>query len=96
MDIKDIRSKLSSAGLDTATLNALDDNQVGKVKRPGTYEGNHFFDLGDQLIWRSGPNGEKCGEDTWFIINRVSGDSATKGGTCKESGLDWYYISLVK
>jgi hypothetical protein len=62
--------------------------------RPGVYFGTHFYDSGDSFLWATGIDGEKCGEDNWFTVNKVDGDVATDEGACS-SGLDWWKISLV-
>ena len=68
-------------------------------RRPGTYNGCHFYDLGDSFLWASGkPSStgqvDPCGEDLWFNPAKLEGDSATDVGTCP-SGLDRWQITLV-
>jgi hypothetical protein len=63
--------------------------------RPGRYRGNHFYDLGDELLWRSGDKGEECGETRWLMATKKLGDKAERGGRCP-SGLDWYTVTLVE
>ena len=83
-------SKMDAQVLATLTDEAL----TTALTRPGVYKGNHYFDLGDSLLWRSGDQGEECGEPKWFYPAKKPGDKAERSGQCP-SGLDWYTITLV-
>jgi hypothetical protein len=90
----DVEAQLRSLGADEEMLRSLAGSKVREPQRPGTFEGNHFFDLGDAFLWRSGPDGDKCGDANWFKTAKQNGDAAEMKGRCP-SGLDWYRITLV-
>lgn len=92
----DIRGRLSKEyKVDARVLDTISDEALETAPaRPGVYRGNHFFDLGETLLWRSGDKGEECGETMWFTPAKKPGDRAERSGRCP-SGLDWYTITLV-
>jgi hypothetical protein len=89
-----IRKRLVSRGVSEDEITSLTDDNLNAVKRPGVYEGNHFFDLGDTLLWQTGRDTDRCGKDNWFEEKKKPGDHWERIGTCP-SGLDWYRITLV-
>lgn len=92
----DVRDKLGKdPGVDATLVASITDATLApEPARPGTYRGNHFFDLGSEFLWRSDDQGHECGETKWFTATKKSGDRAERGGRCP-SGLDWYTSSLV-
>jgi hypothetical protein len=95
MNAKDLREKLASRGVSEEELPYLTDAALTEPERPGIYEGNHFFDVDDTLLWQTGPDGDRCGSNNWFVTKKKEGDSAKRMGVCV-SGLDWHKIALVE
>lgn len=93
----DVRGKLAKiCKVDAGVIDTITDAALtSELSRPGTYRGNHFFDLGDSYLWRSGDKGEECGETKWFTPSKKPGDKAERSGECP-SGLYWYTIKLVE
>jgi len=78
-----------------STFKVLLNEAKTDVKRPGIYVGTHFYDLGDELMWSNGNNGDPCGTDVFFLPPKKAGDTYTLIGVCPISGMDEYRIILV-